>query len=65
VEARGVKFGNGVYTVEFEQVERHLEFGHKYSFCCVICVFNASLTDAIDDCPEYVINSPDWPKRRD
>jgi mRNA (guanine-N7-)-methyltransferase len=32
VEARGAKFGNGVYTVEFEQIERYLEFGHKYTF---------------------------------
>lgn len=43
------KFGNSIYSIEFTQIEKMLEFGHEYSF---------RLQDAIDDCPEFVICMP-------
>ena len=42
----GLSFGNSIYRITFESAEPRL-FGHKYQF---------ELADAIDDCPEYLIN---------
>ena len=42
-----LKFGNSIYSIEFEQKTEYPEFGHKYYF---------ELLDAIDVCPEYLIN---------
>ncbi|OAJ41654.1 hypothetical protein BDEG_25220 [Batrachochytrium dendrobatidis JEL423] len=39
-------FGNSIYSITFESTTPTL-FGHKYQF---------ALADAIDDCPEYLIN---------
>ncbi|KAJ1341382.1 hypothetical protein BSLG_004112 [Batrachochytrium salamandrivorans] len=39
-------FGNSIYSITFETTTASL-FGHKYRFM---------LADAIDDCPEYLIN---------
>ncbi|KAI8894970.1 guanine-N(7)-methyltransferase domain-containing protein [Globomyces pollinis-pini] len=43
------KFGNSIYSIEFEQKSSFPIFGHKYWF---------RLEDAIDDCPEYLIHFP-------
>lgn len=45
----GLKFGNSIYSIEFEHKDSFPIFGHKYWFC---------LEDAIDDCPEYLIHFP-------
>ncbi|KDN40164.1 hypothetical protein K437DRAFT_191690 [Tilletiaria anomala UBC 951] len=43
-----LKFGNSIYSVEFEQRESFPIFGHKYNFF---------LDDAVENVPEYVV---DW-----
>ncbi|KAJ3061807.1 mRNA cap guanine-N7 methyltransferase [Quaeritorhiza haematococci] len=40
-------FGNSKYTIQFSQTTNTPIFGHRYTF---------TLEDAIDACPEYVIN---------
>jgi mRNA (guanine-N7-)-methyltransferase len=43
-----LKFGNSIYSVEFEQKDNLSLFGHKYKFF---------LADAVEDVPEFVV---DW-----
>ncbi|KAJ1569517.1 mRNA cap guanine-N7 methyltransferase [Cladochytrium tenue] len=47
--ADGLRFGNSIYSVTFEQKTEYPIFGHRYNF---------ELADAIDDCPEYLFNFP-------
>ncbi|KAJ3010538.1 mRNA cap guanine-N7 methyltransferase [Thoreauomyces humboldtii] len=47
--AEGLSFGNSVLKIKFEQKDSYPRFGHKYWF---------ELKDAIDDCPEYLLNFP-------
>ncbi|KAI8927961.1 guanine-N(7)-methyltransferase domain-containing protein [Entophlyctis helioformis] len=44
----GMSFGNAIYNVKFETKDPSV-FGHMYRFV---------LADAIDDCPEYMIQRP-------
>lgn len=44
-----LQFGNRIYNVRFEEKYRFEKFGHRYWF---------TLTDAIDDCPEYLVHFP-------
>ncbi|KAI8825712.1 guanine-N(7)-methyltransferase domain-containing protein [Fimicolochytrium jonesii] len=45
--AEGLEFGNSILKIKFETKRPYKEFGHKYWF---------ELKDAIDDCPEYLVN---------
>lgn len=47
--AEGLKFGNSVYSIEFEQKEEFPLFGLKYIFY---------MKDSIDYCPEYITHFP-------
>ncbi|KAL2914395.1 mRNA cap guanine-N7 methyltransferase [Polyrhizophydium stewartii] len=46
VHTDGLEFGNSIYAIKFDTKTPSL-FGHRYRF---------TLADAIDDCPEYLIN---------
>lgn len=48
IENYGAEFGNEYYTIKFETTEIKT-FGTKYWF---------TLCDAVDDCPEYLIDIP-------
>ncbi len=43
-----LKFGNDIYSIEFEQKQTMALFGHKYEFF---------LADAVENVPEFVV---DW-----
>ncbi|KAJ3295192.1 mRNA cap guanine-N7 methyltransferase [Borealophlyctis nickersoniae] len=45
----GLSFGNSILKITFEQKDNYPMFGHKFFF---------ELTDAIDDCPEYLLYFP-------
>jgi mRNA (guanine-N7-)-methyltransferase len=45
----GLSFGNPLFSISFEQKDDYPLFGHTYKF---------ALMDAIDDCPEYLVNFP-------
>jgi mRNA (guanine-N7-)-methyltransferase len=45
-EGEPLRWGNSVYSIEFEERERRPVFGHRYKFF---------LRDAVDDVPEYVV----------
>ncbi|PVU85361.1 hypothetical protein BB560_007047 [Smittium megazygosporum] len=49
----GTKFGNSIYSVDFEKKESDEVFGRKYVY---------SLVDAIDSCPEYLVHFPTFKK---
>lgn len=49
-----LKFGNPIYTIKFESKEHDTAFGHQYLF---------ELTDAIDNCPEYLVHFPTFKKQ--
>ncbi|RKP36127.1 guanine-N(7)-methyltransferase domain-containing protein [Dimargaris cristalligena] len=42
-----LSFGNSIYRVEFDKKTDFQPFGHRYRF---------TLEDAVDDCPEYLVN---------
>ncbi|KAI9596221.1 guanine-N(7)-methyltransferase domain-containing protein, partial [Syncephalis fuscata] len=45
----GLKFGNSVYYIEFDQKTTFPTYGHRYVF---------HLEDAIESCPEYLVHFP-------
>lgn len=42
-----LSFGNSVYQIKFDDIERRPVFGHRYVFF---------LKDAVDDVPEYIVH---------